>query len=175
MSRRAARPRLLDMTARLDYAALLGDTLPHLLRIEETLAKSPLGHDLVTLIKLRASQLNGCGYCIHMHTGEAIRSGEAIERIALTGAWEETSVFSAAERAALAWADAVTTLGPHGPSDALYVALQEHFSPPEIAHLTLAIGMINLWNRLAVSFRAEHPRRALTRARPQTTLEAEHA
>lgn len=159
------------MPARLDYVSLLGDLLPHLRQIEEALARSSLGHDLITLVKLRASQLNGCGYCIHMHTGEALRAGEAIERIALTGAWEETSVFSPAERAALAWTDAVTRLGPHGPSDALYQALEEHFSPAEIAHLTLAIGMINLWNRLAVPLRAEHPRHPLTRLRKPKTAQ----
>lgn len=164
-------PRLWGMTARLDYASLLGDLLPHLLQIEAALAKSSLGRDLVTLVKLRASQINGCGYCVHMHTGEALRSGEAIERIALTAAWQETSVFSPAERAALAWTDAVTRLGPEGPSDALFRALQEHFSPAEIARLTLAIGMINLWNRLGVALRTEHPRQPLTRLKkPETSL-----
>lgn len=175
MSRCGVLARLRGMTARLDYAGILGDTLPHLLRVEQALAKSSVGHDLITLVKLRASQLNGCGYCIHMHTGEALRSGEAIERITLTAAWEETSVFTPAERAALAWTDAVTTLGPNGPSDASYRALQEHFTPEQIANLTLAIGMINLWNRLAIPFRAEHPRRPLTRLPHPETTPSEHS
>lgn len=161
------------MTARLNHVGLLEDPISHLVRIEAWLAKSSLDHTLLALVKLRASQLNGCGYCLHMHTGEALRGGEAVERIALVGAWGETTLFSPAEQAALAWTDAVTRLGPGGAEDSLYTALLEHFSPPQIASLTLAIGMINLWNRLAVSFRAEHPRRPLTRVTEASRPEAE--
>ena len=118
---------------------------------------SGLDADLIHLIKLRASQINGCAYCVDMHTKEARQHGLSEQWIALVCVWREASVFSARERAVLAWTEAVTNVSATGVPDADYEELREHFSEEEIANLTVAIGTINVWNRLAVGFRTQHP------------------
>jgi AhpD family alkylhydroperoxidase len=149
------------MQPRLDFYTLLKPSIQHLLGIEKALADAELPPALIKLVKLRASQLNGCGYCLHLHVTEALAAGEAIERLGLVAAWRESTLFSARERAALRWTEEVTLLAGQPPSDAAYAELEAHFSAQEIAQLTLAVGMINLWNRMAVALRAVHPDKPL--------------
>lgn len=112
---------------------------------------------LLHLIKLRASQINGCSYCVEMHSREARRDGETEQRLYLVSAWKESPLFSARERAAFAWTDAVTKIAESGVSDELYVQTLEHFSEEELVKLSVALGMINTWNRLCIPFHALHP------------------
>ncbi|SDB53299.1 alkylhydroperoxidase AhpD family core domain-containing protein [Belnapia rosea] len=109
------------------------------------------------LVKTRASQINGCAFCIDMHGRNAMKTGETPLRLLLLSAWRESSLYTAQERAALAWTEAVTLLPQTAAPDADYAAAAEHFSPAELMSLTTLIGMINLWNRLAVGFRLQHP------------------
>ncbi|MEM8645116.1 MAG: carboxymuconolactone decarboxylase family protein [Pseudomonadota bacterium] len=118
---------------------------------------SGIDPSLIHLIKLRASQINGCAYCVDMHTKEARQHGLSEQWIALVCVWREATVFSARERAVLAWTEAVTNISTSGASQADYDAIRGHFSDEEIANITVAIGTINVWNRLAVSFRTQHP------------------
>ncbi len=118
---------------------------------------SGIDPSLSHLIKLRASQINGCAYCVDMHTKEARQHGLSEQWIALVCVWREATVFSARERAVLAWTEAVTNISTSGASQPDYDAMRSHFSAEEIANITVAIGTINVWNRLAVSFRTQHP------------------
>jgi AhpD family alkylhydroperoxidase len=129
-----------------------------LMALETTLVNSGLDHNLLELVKLRASQINGCAYCIHMHVSDLRKHGENEMRLHLLSAWRESSLFSPRERAALGWTEALTRLAESGAPDADYDALKAEFSDVEQVNLTLAIGSINVWNRLQVGFRAEHPK-----------------
>lgn len=116
---------------------------------------SGLEHRLLELVKMRASQINGCAFCIDMHSKDARAAGETEQRLYLLNAWRETSsIYTARERAALAWTEAVTRLGEDAVSDGLYDQMRVQFSDRELADLTLAIVTINSWNRLAISFRS---------------------
>jgi AhpD family alkylhydroperoxidase len=108
---------------------------------------------LQELVKIRASQINGCAYCLHMHTRDARAAGESEERIYLLDAWREAPVYTARERAALAWTEAVTLVTQGHVPDAVYDEVRPHFSEEELSKLTLAIGVINTWNRIAISAR----------------------
>jgi AhpD family alkylhydroperoxidase len=119
--------------------------------------ESGLDRRLIHLIKLRASQINGCAYCVDMHVREARRDGLSEQWINLVCAWRESPVFDTRERAVLAWTDSLTRLPDTGAPDADFEPLRAHFSDEEIVKLTLAIGLINVWNRLAVGLRAQHP------------------
>ncbi|HYC69252.1 carboxymuconolactone decarboxylase family protein [Brevundimonas sp.] len=119
---------------------------------------SGLEYSLIELVKMRASQINGCAYCLHMHSQDARGAGESEERLHLLAAWRESSLYSERERAALAWTEAVTRLPDTGAPDADFEALKAVFTEVEIANLTLAIAMINLWNRVAVPLRTQHPK-----------------
>lgn len=112
---------------------------------------------LLELVKTRASQLNGCAYCLEMHTREARAAGESEARLYLLSAWHESPLYTDRERAALQWTEAVTLISETGVPDDAWNAVSAAFSEQEIANLTVAIGMINVWNRLAVSFRTLHP------------------
>ena len=116
-----------------------------------------LEQSLLELVKIRASQINGCANCLHMHTSDARAAGESEERIYLLDAWRESSMYTARERAALAWTEALTRVYETHAPDADYDGLKPHFSPAEIVHLTVLIGAINPWNRIAIGFRAQHP------------------
>jgi AhpD family alkylhydroperoxidase len=118
---------------------------------------SGLDHRLLELIKTRASQINGCAYCIHMHTADARRRGESEERLYLLSAWRESPLYDARERAALAWTEALTLIAATQAPDDVYEEVRRHFSELELVNLTVAIGMINVWNRICVGFRAVHP------------------
>jgi AhpD family alkylhydroperoxidase len=126
--------------------------------------ESGLDHRLIHLIKLRASQINGCAYCVDMHVKQARRDGLSEQWINLVCVWRESAVFDARERAVLAWTEAVTNIAVAGAPDAVFEPLREHFSDAEITRLTVAIGAINVWTRLAVGFRSQHPVDATARA-----------
>jgi AhpD family alkylhydroperoxidase len=109
---------------------------------------------LLELIKARASQINGCAYCIDMHTKDARAQGETEQRLYALSAWREAPFYSERERAALEWTEALTLISENDVSHALYGRMQKHFQPDELFNLTLAIVTINAWNRLAISFRS---------------------
>lgn len=113
---------------------------------------------LVELIKIRASQINGCAACLFMHTRDARKNGETEERLYLLDAWRESSLFDARERAVLAWTEALTRVADGGVPDSTYRALAEHFSEEEQLQITLLIGAINAFNRVNVGFGVRHPR-----------------
>ena len=118
---------------------------------------SGLDHKLLELVKTRASQINGCANCLNMHTAAARRAGETEQRLHLVAAWREAPVYSERERAALAWTEHVTLVADRGVPDAIYEELDQHFTKEEQVQLTLAINVINGWNRLAVGFRIYDP------------------
>jgi AhpD family alkylhydroperoxidase len=138
---------------RIPATKLTPDGYKALTGVEAYLKNCGLEPRLMLLVKMRASQINGCVYCLAMHSKEARRTGESEQRLYLLDAWHEAPVYTPRERAALAWTDAVTKIAEtHAPDD-LYEALKPHFSEKEIADLTILTGMINLWNRLAISMR----------------------
>ena len=122
--------------------------------LEQAVRASGLERSLLELVKIRASQINGCAYCIDMHTQDARAAGETEQRIYALSAWRETPFFSDRERAALAWAEAVTRLGEEGVPDALYDETRQVFGEEELVALTFAVVAINSWNRLSIAFRA---------------------
>jgi AhpD family alkylhydroperoxidase len=141
------------MKARIDYRTADSKALQMLLGIERHIAESTLEHKLLHLIKMRASQINGCAFCLDMHSKDARAAGETEQRLYSLDAWEEAPYYSDRERAALAWTEAVTLLGDGHVPDSVYETVRAQFSQNEIAILTLAVAMINAWNRLNVAFR----------------------
>jgi AhpD family alkylhydroperoxidase len=142
------------MSQRMQYQTHAAEGLKRLDSLYGYVAKSELPKALVDLAFLRASQINGCAYCIDFHTRDLVNEGVPMEKLALLQVWEETSgLFTEQERAALAWTEAVTLVAStHVPDDA-YKSASKAFSEKELADLTLAIGVINVYNRLAISFR----------------------
>ncbi|UWQ54333.1 carboxymuconolactone decarboxylase family protein [Leisingera caerulea] len=145
------------MTQRLDHFAAAPDLFQPMLEQEKLFKDSGLEHSLVELVKLRASQINGCAYCIHMHSHDLRANGESEDRMQLLNAWRESSLYSDRERAALAWTEALTRVETSGAPDADYEAVAQLFSPREQVVLTLLISAINAWNRIAIGFRTPHP------------------
>ncbi|MDF3932337.1 carboxymuconolactone decarboxylase family protein [Pseudomonas citronellolis] len=138
------------MSARIDWAKQSPDAYKAMLGLEQALARSGLEHSLLELIRLRASQINGCAYCVNMHANDARKAGETEARLQTLSVWRETEFFSARERAALAWVESLTLLAEkHAPQEQ-FEALREHFGDAEIVSLTLAIATINAWNRFGV-------------------------
>jgi AhpD family alkylhydroperoxidase len=125
-----------------------------MLALEEYLAGSGLEEKLVHLVKMRASQINGCAYCLDMHSIDARAIGETEQRLYTLDAWRETPFFSDRERAALAWTEALTLISETHAPDEVYEELKKHFNEKEIVDLTFAVAAINMWNRLAISVRA---------------------
>jgi AhpD family alkylhydroperoxidase len=125
--------------------------------LEAVIQDSGLEISLIDLVKTRASQINGCAYCIHMHTKEARGRGESEERLYLLNAWRESPLYSDRERAALAWTEAVTLISQTHVPDNVYEDIRKGFSEAEIVKLTMLIATINAWNRIAISFRSVHP------------------
>jgi len=117
-------------------------------------AKSGLEPLMVELVKIRASQINGCAFCLDMHAKDARALGESEERIYLLSAWRESPDYTARERAALAWCEALTSIGDGHVSDAVYAEARAQFSERELVDLSMAIALINAWNRLMIAFRA---------------------
>jgi len=148
------------MEQRLDFYKANPAAIKALLGVEERIGKSALEKSLTELVRLRASQINGCAFCVDMHTSDARKGGETEQRLYLLNVWREAPLYTDRERAALAWTDAVTLISEtHAPDDA-YEELRKHFSEAEAVNLTILIGTINAWNRLAISFRAVPPAKA---------------
>jgi AhpD family alkylhydroperoxidase len=145
------------MKQRLNGIALAPEGYTALQGVEAYLEKCGLDHRLLLLIKTRVSQINGCAFCLHMHTADARKLGESEKRLYLLDAWHESALYSARERAALAWAEALTHIAATRAPDDVYEEVRRHFSEKEIADLSIAIAMINAWNRLAIGSRAVHP------------------
>jgi AhpD family alkylhydroperoxidase len=143
------------MSPRLDYKAVSPAAFKAMLGMETCVRGSGLEHSLLELVKMRVSQINGCAYCLDMHSKDARAAGETEQRLHLLAAWREAPLYSPRERAALAWAEAVTLVATNDLPDALYAQVHAEFNEKAIVDLTLAIITINGWNRLAVGFRAE--------------------
>jgi AhpD family alkylhydroperoxidase len=125
-----------------------------MLALENYVRKSSLEQSLLELVRMRASQINGCAYCLDMHSKDARANGETEQRLYTLDAWRETPFFTERERAALAWTEAVTLVSKDHVPDNVYEEIRRHFSEEELANLTLAIVTINGWNRLSIAFRA---------------------
>ena len=155
---------------RMDLSKIAPEAYRHLLQLEGLVAQH-VDRRLLHLLKLRASQINGCAFCLAMHTDEALRDGEPAERLTLLDAWQESTLYSEKERAALAWVEEVTLIADGGASKESFEALKPHFSPEEIGWLTLAATMINSWNRLAIASRAQYDRAMFAHTEPARTPE----
>jgi AhpD family alkylhydroperoxidase len=143
------------MKARLNALQASPDAYKAMYGLEAHIAKSGLDHKLVHLVKMRASQMNGCAYCLDMHSKDARAAGETEQRLYCLDAWEETDFYSEPERAALAWTEALTRISEtHAPDD-VYEEARKHFSERDLVDLSLTIAAINAWNRLAIGFRAQ--------------------
>src|SRR5574337_2114653 len=140
---------------RIDYPNVWPQAIEAMLGLERAVHESALEPELLELVKMRASQLNGCAYCLDMHSKDARAAGETDQRLHVLAAWREAPFYSARERAALAWAEAVTLLSTNDLPDALYEEVRAQFDDKTMVDLTLAIIAINGWNRLAIGFRAD--------------------
>lgn len=143
------------MSTRIDATKYLSSGIGQAMLKLSAETESKVDHRLFELVKIRASQINGCAYCIDMHTKDARAAGETEQRIYALSAWRETPFFTDRERAALDWTETLTRIADAHPSDEQYQGLTAHFSEDEIVALTFAVVVINSWNRLAISFRAE--------------------
>jgi AhpD family alkylhydroperoxidase len=141
------------MSQRLDYYTTSPNLSKKLFELSNAVKKSSLGNTLLDLVNIRASQLNGCALCLDMHCKEAKIHGERELRIYHIPIWRESPLFSEAEKAALEWTEAVTKLSEQGVDDEVYDRVRTQFSENQISELTFAVGVINLWNRLNISFR----------------------
>lgn len=141
------------MKSRIEYAKVAQGGIAAMLGLENYVRQSGFDPALLELVKLRASQMNGCAYCVDMHTKDARARGESEQRLYAVDVWRETPFFTERERAALAWTEAVTQLSRKHVPDEVYRLAREHFSEKQLVDLTLAIIAINGWNRLAISFR----------------------
>ncbi|MDH6232420.1 AhpD family alkylhydroperoxidase [Mesorhizobium soli] len=145
------------MQPRLNFFNAAPELIKEVQRLNKAVDECGLEKSLLHLIKLRASQINGCSYCVDMHSREARHDGETEQRLYLVAAWKESPLFSERERAAFAWVEATTLISKDGVSDELYAKTLKHFSETDLVKLTVAVGMINIWNRLCASFHAIHP------------------
>jgi AhpD family alkylhydroperoxidase len=140
---------------RINWSKISSEGYNAMMGLENFVEKSNLDPKLKELIKIRASQINGCAYCLDMHTKDARAVGESVQRIHLLSAWREAPIYSPRERVAFAWCESLTLLSQSGAPDDIYTELERLFNPEEIVELTLAIAVINSWNRLAVGFRSD--------------------
>ena len=145
------------MKQRLQFFNVAPELMNQVRTLNKAVEECGLEKSLLHLIKLRASQINGCSYCVEMHSREARADGETEQRLYLVSAWKESPLFTERERAAFTWVETVTLISNGGVSDELYRKTLEHFSEEELVKLTVATSMINTWNRLCVSFHAIHP------------------
>ena len=145
------------MQQRIKYQGYAPELMKQVYALNKAVEESGLEKSLLHLIKLRASQINGCSFCVDMHSKEAMRDGDTQQRVFLVSAWKESPLFTDRERAAFAYTDAVTKIADQGVPEALWEATRQHFSEEELVKLTIAIGMINIWNRICVSFHVLHP------------------
>jgi AhpD family alkylhydroperoxidase len=128
-----------------------------MLAVEASIEKSGIEHGLLELVRLRASQINGCSFCVYMHVKDATKHGESDMRIHMLDGWRDSPLFTDRERAALNWTESLTRIAKTHAPDEDYAFLQSQFNETEIAYLTLLIGAINLWNRVQIGLRAVHP------------------
>jgi AhpD family alkylhydroperoxidase len=148
------------MKPRMNFYQAAPDTMKAMMALETQIQSSGLEQSLMELVKTRASQINGCAFCINMHTQDARKRGETEQRLYLLNAWREAPCYTERERAALAWTEAVTLIAEtHAPDD-VYNEVRAHFSEAETVNLTMLIGAINSWNRLSIAFRAMPPVKA---------------
>jgi AhpD family alkylhydroperoxidase len=145
---------------RLPYFRLAANAYKTLYSLSDQLGKGQLDPKLTELVYLRVSQMNGCAFCLDMHATALRALGEDAQRMDVLAAWRECGFFTDAERAALAWAEALTRIGDGVPDDVLFDALKRHFEEVQIAELTFAVATINAWNRMAISMRQPVERRA---------------
>ena len=145
------------MKPRLNPYQAAPDAMKAVAALETYVKGSGLEASLIELIKMRASQINGCAYCLDMHARDARAKGESEQRLYLLDAWRESPLYSDRERAALAWTEAVTLVSQTHVPDEVYEAVRSQFSEEELVKLTVAVAAINAWNRIAISFRAVHP------------------
>ena len=145
------------MKARLNNWTAAPQTMQAFLEFSNAMTKDGVEPSLAELVKIRASQINHCAFCLHMHTREALTQGESELRLTMLAAWEESPLYTDRERAALAWTEALTLLPETNAPDAVYEQLQAHFTPEEQTKLTMLIGIINAWNRFGAGFRLVHP------------------
>jgi AhpD family alkylhydroperoxidase len=143
------------MKPRIDYATTEPAAREAMLGLEKYVRSSGLEPALLELVRLRASQINGCAFCLDMHSKDARAAGESEQRLYVLSAWREAPFYTERERAALAWTEAVTQVAQDHVPDEVYQAAREHFTEKELVDLTLAVVTINGWNRLAIAFRAE--------------------
>ena len=143
------------MQNRVDYGRAAPGSVQAMYKLQKYVNESGLEHSLLELVKTRVSQMNGCAFCIDMHTKDARAAGETEQRLYGLSAWREAPYYSDRERAALAWAEVVTLISQTHASDEEYEAARVHFSEGELVKLTIAVIAINGWNRLAIAFRTE--------------------
>ncbi len=145
------------MEHRLNPYKLAPEAIKAMMTLEDYVSDCGLEHSLIELVKTRASQINGCAFCIHMHTRDARAAGETEERLYLLSAWQESPLYSPRERAALLWTESLTRIADTKAPDGDYDQVRQFFSAEELVKLSLLIGAINIWNRLAIGFRTIHP------------------
>ncbi len=143
------------MNSRMEYQRASPEALRAMLVLEHFVRECGLERPLIELIKMRASQINGCAYCLDMHIKDARAAGETAQRIDLLSVWHEAPFYTPRERGALEWTEVVTNIGRDGVSDDVYKRTREQFTDKELVDLTMAVITINGWNRLAISFRTE--------------------
>ena len=160
------------MSTKLDYLSAAPEVARWLHESGKVLARTELEPDLLVLITLRASQMNGCAFCIALHHREGEALGESRDRLFGLSAWREAPWYSARERAALEWTEALTCIAERHPSEDLLARMQEHFNDREIVNLTAAVALINTWNRFNVGFGTspENAETAFKMLHPQGTL-----
>ena len=146
------------MKTRLNPYAVVPEAFKPMMALEQYIRGCGLEFSLIELVKTRASQINGCAYCIDMHVKDALKAGEDVERMYMLSAWRESHLYSERERAALAWTEALTTLSASSATDELYEELGRHFTQEEMTKLSLLIGTINVWNRINVGFSVPQPK-----------------
>lgn len=145
------------MTSGVNYMTAAPDAFQAVLGLSQYVDSCGLEHKLMELVKTRASQINGCAFCIDMHTRDARAAGETEERLYLLPAWRETALYTPREQAALAWTEALTTLGDHDAREAAFEDIRSLFTEEEMVKLSVLIGLINVWNRINVGFRVAPP------------------
>jgi AhpD family alkylhydroperoxidase len=145
------------MTQRINPYTVAPDGVAALIGVENYIEKCGLDHKLTLLVKTRVSQINGCAYCLHMHTQDARKLGETEQRLYLLDAWHESALYTERERAALTWAESLTNIAATRAPDDVYAEVRRQFSEKELADLSIVIAMINAWNRLSIGSRAAHP------------------
>src|SRR5665213_854539 len=140
---------------RLNYAAASPEALPKLLAVSAFVHHAGLDPKILELVFIRASQINGCAWCLEFHSKRALHAGETQQRLNLLAAWRDAPVYSPKERAALEWTEALTQIAGHQVPDEIYQRAREEFHDADLTNLTIAVGMINLWNRLNVAFQTD--------------------